>query len=134
MARNIFFDLALNKASRMMGKPGRVIALIAQLTQKMKGVNFSGVKATDVKEKFFTLGRMIKAYAAGDYREIPWKTLLLIGAAVIYFVNPLDLIPDVVPALGLTDDLGILMMVYKSAQIEVDKFLAWEKSRPISIT
>ena len=134
MARNIFFDMALNKASRLLGKPGRAIALIAQLTQKMQHVNLSGVKSADVKSKFFTLGRMIKAYAQGEYREVPWKTLLMIAAAIIYFVNPLDLIPDVVPALGLTDDLGILMMVYKSVQLEVDKFLEWEKSQTLTIS
>jgi uncharacterized membrane protein YkvA (DUF1232 family) len=134
MARNVFFDLALNKASRLLGKPGRVLILISQLTQKLKNVSWKNVNTTDVKEKFFTLGRMIKAYSLGHYRDIPWKTLLLIGAAVIYFVNPLDLIPDWIPGLGLTDDLGILMMVYKSVQTEVDKFLAWEKSDKISVS
>lgn len=128
MARNIFFDLALKRASRLFGKPGRVVMLIAELTTKLKNVNLQNVNAGEVKEKFFTLGRMIKAYSTGKYRDIPWKTLLLIAAAVIYFVNPLDLVPDVIPVLGLTDDLGILALVYKSAQIEVDKFLAWEKS------
>jgi uncharacterized membrane protein YkvA (DUF1232 family) len=134
MARNVFFDLALNKASRLLGKPGRVLILITQLTQKLKNVSWKNVNTTDVKEKFFTLGRMIKAYSLGQYRDIPWKTLLLIGAAVIYFVNPLDLVPDWIPGLGLTDDLGILMMVYKSVQTEVDKFLAWENSDKISVS
>jgi uncharacterized membrane protein YkvA (DUF1232 family) len=128
MAKNIFFDLALKKASRLFGKPGRVVMLIAALTQKLKNVKLQNVNAADVKEKFFTLGRMIKAYSTGKYRDIPWKTLLLIAAAVIYFVNPFDLIPDVIPALGLTDDLGVLMMVYKATQGEVDKFLAWERT------
>jgi uncharacterized membrane protein YkvA (DUF1232 family) len=128
MARNLFFDLALKKAAQLFGKPGRVVMLVAALTKKLKNVNLQNVNKVEVKEKFFTLGRMIKAYSTGKYRDIPWKTLLLIAAAVIYFVNPLDLVPDVIPVLGLTDDLGILMMVYKSTQIEVDKFLAWEKS------
>jgi uncharacterized membrane protein YkvA (DUF1232 family) len=134
MASNIFFDMALRKASRLMGKPGRVISLIAELSKKLSRVSWQQVNAAEVKEKFFTLGRMIKAYALGQYREVPWKTLLLIAAAVIYFVNPIDLIPDWIPALGLTDDLGILMMVYKSAQHEVDKFLAWEKSDKMSVS
>jgi uncharacterized membrane protein YkvA (DUF1232 family) len=76
---------------------------------------------------------MLKAYATGKYREVPWKALLLIAAAVIYFVNPIDLIPDWIPGLGITDDLGILLTVYKSVSVEVEKFLAWEKSSRITI-
>ena len=37
---------------------------------------------------------------------------ILIGA-LIYFINPLDLIPDFTPIVGFTDDFGILMLVYR---------------------
>jgi hypothetical protein len=32
MARNIFFDMALKKASNILGKPGRVLMLLAKLS------------------------------------------------------------------------------------------------------
>lgn len=82
-----------------------------------------------IKDKFFVLGRLIKAYALGDYRQIPWKTILLIVAAIIYFVNPLDLIPDLVPLTGLTDDFAVLVWVYNSVSTEIDKFVAWEEDQ-----
>lgn len=82
-----------------------------------------------IKDKFFVLGRLIKAYALGNYRQIPWKTILLIVAAIIYFVNPLDLIPDVVPLTGLTDDFAVLVWVYNSVSSEIDKFVAWEEDQ-----
>ena len=133
MAGNIFFKMALSKASQLLGKPGRVIALLAKMSGKLRQVNWSEIKATDVKEKFFTLGRIVKAYATGKYREVPWKTILLIVAAVIYFVNPIDLIPDWIPALGFTDDISILLMVYQAAKTDISKFLEWEKSNNIII-
>ena len=132
MARNIFFDLALRKASGILGKPGRVMVLLSKLSSKLRHVKWKELKSGDIKEKFFVLGRMIKAYVLGHYREIPWKPLLLIAAAVIYFVNPIDLIPDWIPGLGLTDDFGILVTVYASVSTEIDKFLTWEKSKEIS--
>ncbi|HET7178492.1 MAG TPA: DUF1232 domain-containing protein [Chryseosolibacter sp.] len=82
-----------------------------------------------IKDKFFVLGRLIKAYALGNYRQIPWKTILLVVAAIIYFVNPLDLIPDVVPLTGLTDDFAVLVWVYNSVSSEIDKFVAWEEDQ-----
>ncbi|RAV99415.1 YkvA family protein [Pseudochryseolinea flava] len=132
-SNNPFFKIALNKASKWLGKPGRVLKLVVDLSQKIRSVNWKEVKGGELKEMFFTMGRMLKAYATGKYREVPWKALLLIAAAVIYFVNPIDLIPDWIPGLGITDDLGILTTVYKSVSDEVQKFVAWEKANQISI-
>ena len=128
---NRFFDIALNRASGLLGKRGRLLMLLANMTRKLQTVKWKDVKASSVKENFFTLGRMVKAYAFGRYREVPWKTMLLVVATILYFVNPIDLIPDWIPALGLTDDAGILMSVYASLTNEVDKFLSWEKARAL---
>lgn len=103
--------------------------LAGRLTSKLRNVDWRQLKAADVREKFYILGRLIKAYATGQYREIPWKTLLIVVAAVIYFVNPIDLVPDLIPLLGFTDDFGILLWVYQSVSGEIDKFLTWEKSQ-----
>jgi uncharacterized membrane protein YkvA (DUF1232 family) len=75
----------------------------------------------------------VKAYAQGEYKTIPWKSLLLVVAAILYFINPIDLIPDLLPVLGLTDDFAILYMVYKSVGADIDNFLEWEKSKTITI-
>lgn len=125
-SKNFFFDLALNKAPSILGKKGRVLVLLTKLGDKIRRVN---MKDLQVKEKFFILGRLLKAYITGKYREIPWKTLLLVTAAILYFVNPIDFIPDWIPGLGLTDDFGILVSVYASITTEIDKFLTWEKAQ-----
>lgn len=126
---NRFFQVALEKASRFLGKPGRIILLLATLGRKLKQTNFTKDDSALAKEKFFILGRLLRAYAQGEYRTIPWKSLLLVVAAILYFINPIDLIPDLMPLIGLTDDFGILFMVYKSLGSDIDKFLEWEKSQ-----
>lgn len=129
MNKNPFFNIAIDRASRILGKKAKFIPLITKLTLKMKEVRWQEIKRADVKEKVYVVGRLLKAYATGSYREIPWKPLLLITAATIYFINPIDLIPDLLPVLGLTDDIGILISVYASVNAEIDKFLTWEKSQ-----
>ena len=131
---NQFFQAALQKASRILGKPGRLFLLLVALVRKLNHTDFTKGDAALVKEKFFTLGRLLRAYAQGEYREIPWKSLLLIVAAILYFINPIDVIPDLMPLVGLTDDFAVLFMVYKAIGADIDKFLEWEKSKAIIIS
>jgi uncharacterized membrane protein YkvA (DUF1232 family) len=126
---NKFFNAALRRATSIVGKPSRLLAILPKLAMKLKEANWTSVNASSAKEKFFVLGRLIKAYALGQYREVPWKTILLIVAAVVYFINPLDLVPDIVPLTGLTDDFAVLLWVYNSVSNEIDRFLMWEKTK-----
>lgn len=131
--RNKFFNIALEQAARLGGKQRRMVSLLTKFGAKMKDVNWTSVHSQSIKGKFFTLGRMAKAYASGRYRDIPWKSMLLLLGAIIYFINPLDLIPDLVPIAGLTDDFAILVWVYNSLEGEIDKFLDWEESQASAI-
>lgn len=126
---NRFFTAALRHAALAIGRPSRLLALLPKLAMKLKDTNWRSANASSIRERFFVLGRLIKAYALGQYRDVPWKTILLIVAAVIYFVNPLDLVPDIIPLTGLTDDFAVLLWVYNSVSNEVEKFREWEKTR-----
>lgn len=117
------------RAAGIAARPSRLLSLLPKLALKLKETNWSNVNASTAKDRFFVLGRLIKAYALGQYRDVPWKTILLIVAAIIYFVNPLDLVPDIIPLTGLTDDFAVLLWVYNSVSNEIEKFLAWEKAQ-----
>ncbi|WP_276366829.1 DUF1232 domain-containing protein [Chryseolinea sp. H1M3-3] len=131
---NRFFEAALQKASRILGKPGRLILLLATLVRKLKQTDFTKADSALVKDKFFTLGRLLRAYARGEYRTVPWKSMVLIVAAILYFINPIDVIPDLLPIIGLSDDFAVLFMIYKSIGADIDRFLEWEKSKVIIIS
>ena len=126
--KNVFFDIALSRAARLAGKAGRITLLLGQLGRKLTKVNWNEVSVAKAKEKFLIFSRLSNAYATGKYRNIPWKPVMVMLAAIIYFLNPIDLIPDFIPGLGLTDDFSVLVWVYNSVSSEIDKFLAWEKS------
>lgn len=126
--RNRFFDIALSRAAHLAGKPGRITLLLGKLTAKMSTVNWSDVSLAATKQKFGVFARMAQAYASGRYRDVSWKSMLIVLAAIIYFLNPIDLIPDLLPGLGLTDDFSVLLWVYNTVSREVDKFLTWERS------
>jgi uncharacterized membrane protein YkvA (DUF1232 family) len=130
---NPIFQAAIDRAARVLGKPGRIVLLLAVLVRKLRQTNFTKQDSLVVKEKFFTLGRLLGAYARGEYRTVPWKSLLLIVAAIVYFINPIDILPDLMPMVGLTDDFAVLFMVYKSVGDDIDRFLQWEQSKATTV-
>ena len=71
---------------------------------------------------------MIRAYVSGEYRELPWRTLIILVAGILYFVTPLDLIPDFIPALGFVDDISVIFWIFKSFSEDLEKFEEWEAS------
>ncbi|MDD3536919.1 MAG: YkvA family protein [Eubacteriales bacterium] len=48
-------------------------------------------------------------------------------AGLLYFVSPIDLIPDVIPGLGLTDDVVILGLIIRQVSSDLDKYKAWKE-------
>jgi uncharacterized membrane protein YkvA (DUF1232 family) len=75
---------------------------------------------------FCAMLRLVRAYADAGYRDISASTLVVIVAAVIYVVDPLDMIPDAVPGLGFLDDATVVALAIKRSRDALDQFMAWE--------
>ena len=79
-----------------------------------------------VWEDLMAVCRMLKAWSKGDYQSVPWKTIVLSLATIIYFLNPFDVAPDFIPGVGYLDDAVVLGFVVNSIKTELEKFLRWE--------
>ena len=75
---------------------------------------------------FQAMLRLIRAYSQGTYRDVPESTLVVIIAAIIYVVNPLDVIPDALPALGFLDDATVLALAVRRSRQTLNDFMIWE--------
>lgn len=73
--------------------------------------------------------RLARAYHQGEYRDIAGQNLLVVVAALIYFVSPFDVIPDSVPVVGHIDDAFVVRLALESARADLDTFMAWETSK-----
>lgn len=73
--------------------------------------------------------RVGRDYQRAEYRDMPMPRLLIIIAALIYFVSPFDVIPDWVPVLGHIDDAFVIGLALKSVRSDLDTFMAWETAR-----
>lgn len=79
-----------------------------------------------VWDDLMSVCRMLKAWSKGDYQSVPWRTIVLSLATIIYFLNPFDMAPDFIPGVGYLDDAVVLGFVVNSIKKELEKFLRWE--------
>ena len=50
-------------------------------------------------------------------------------AALIYFVSPIDVLPDGIPGLGFLDDAIVVGIILKWCQNDIDKYMDWLKNK-----
>jgi uncharacterized membrane protein YkvA (DUF1232 family) len=128
--RSVFFSKALGKAGRLSKNKAALLMLVQQALQKsnQKGMRNS---LNDAFGQVQLLVRMVKSYANGQYRGIATTSFVKIVAALLYFVSPIDLIPDFLPIIGIADDLALLAWTFKTLENEIQKFSSWEKQRQV---
>lgn len=68
-----------------------------------------------------------KDYINGRYREIPKGSIIAIIGSLLYFLSPIDLIPDFIPGVGFIDDIFVLGLVLKQVKSDLDKYEIWKK-------
>lgn len=84
--------------------------------------------STDVKLMF----SLVRDYWRGEYRQIPWKSIAAIAAALLYVLNPLDLIPDALLLVGLIDDAAVVATVLVWVESDLYRYAAWKEARDSS--
>ena len=71
------------------------------------------------------LASLLRDWVTGRYRTVPWGTLLTITGALVYFLMPLDAIPDPIVALGLMDDVAVISRTLKLTRTDLDRYQQW---------
>ena len=72
---------------------------------------------------------LIKSYIKKEYTEIPYRSIITIIVAFIYFLSPLDIIPDVVPFAGYLDDAAVIGLALKFVGKDLEKYREWREKR-----
>lgn len=76
------------------------------------------------KELVFVLN-LAKDFIAGRYKGISKKSMIMVIAALIYLVNPMDIVPDMVLGIGLLDDISVFTYLMTKIKSEIDKYEEW---------
>ena len=65
-------------------------------------------------------------YSRGNYKQIPWNVLAAITGAIIYFVSPVDVVPDFIPVVGYVDDALVIRLALEIARPDLESYAEWK--------
>lgn len=115
------FTRFLPLAERLLSR-GRLPALLFAVARK-------GPKLGQLRDDLRLMQALCLAWWRGEYRAISPKALVTIVAGLLYFVSPLDAIPDWLLGVGFLDDIAVLGWVLKTVADELARFKDWRNSQ-----
>jgi uncharacterized membrane protein YkvA (DUF1232 family) len=115
----------LTMARRLL-ESGRLPGLLRAVADKGE----RNARFARVRDDLNLLLGLCAAWWRGEYRAVGRQALLSVVAALLYFLAPLDMVPDWLPGAGLLDDLAVLAWVMRTWAAELNAYRAWREARP----
>lgn len=117
------FTLVRRATLRVMQRRLRMYRLLRSAYAKMTRNRES---VAQVGDDLGTLLRLAHRWIRKEYRSIPWRSMFYGVAAIVYFVNPVDLVPDMLVGLGFVDDVAVIGAVVHALRKDLQRFKQWE--------
>ncbi|MEH7886459.1 YkvA family protein [Bacillus sp. JJ1609] len=116
------------KAKEYVKRPEKTDVLIKDATKKADDKKGS---LTEIWDNLQLLFELVSAWRKGEYRKIPTASIVTIIASIIYFVSPIDLMPDFLVGLGIVDDAAVIGFVLKQITADLEKFKIWKENNNV---
>lgn len=118
-----------NRAEDYLKDPEKSKQLLDDAIKKANSKEKLNGPLADLWANLKTVFRLLQAYFSKQYTTIPWGSIVLVVGSVIYFVSPIDLMPDWFPLSGFIDDAAVLMFVIRQINADLKQFLQWETEK-----
>lgn len=116
---------------------------VRMLVRKFAKTALTGKGKNKIKNRFKGKLNMVKGFDELIYKlllmfnyfideQVPLKNKLLVGGALIYFINPFDIVPDIIPFSGFIDDIIAVTYVWNKLSKELLKYADSKRSGVIN--
>ena len=116
------------EAAKLLQNKPKLEATLDQFLTACHRVPGIGTVMADIT---LTVG-MIRDYSKGAYKQVPVSTIVAGLAVIVYFVSPVDILPDVIPVAGFIDDVAAITFLCKSMHTDLQNYVAWRESNGLS--
>ena len=96
-----------------------------RLEQKIYDMPFVGKKFSMIP----VMISLVKNYVQVKYTTIPYGTILAVLSALIYFLAPIDIVPDFIPLAGYLDDMAVLGLCMNMVSIDIETYEKWRQDQ-----
>lgn len=115
----------LRLAQRVLAR-GKLPVLLMAVARKNKRSATGGLQ-----DNLKLMLGLCSAWWRGEYRAINGRAFLAVVAALVYFLMPLDTVPDWLLGVGLLDDLAVLSWVMRTWSRELEAYRSWRDTQPV---
>ena len=98
---------------------------LQRLEQKINDMPFVGKKFSMIP----VMISLVKNYVQGKYTTVPYETILAVLSALVYFLSPIDIIPDFIPLAGYLDDMAVLGLCMNMVSIDIETYEKWRQAQ-----
>ncbi|HSK68490.1 MAG TPA: YkvA family protein [Candidatus Limnocylindria bacterium] len=111
------------KAEEILKDRDKIERFLQGLEDKMRHVPFVGRRLAEVT----VMASLVHSYVRKEYTDIPFRSIAAVVGALVYFVSPLDVIPDFLPIVGHVDDVAVIAVCWKLMGQDIEKYKRWRK-------
>ncbi len=111
------------KSEEILQDEDKLERLFQRLEKKLKIVPVVGGTLAEIP----MMASLIKSYVQKEYTDIPIGTIVAVISALIYFVSPIDIIPDNIPGAGYIDDGVVITVCLKMVDSDLQEYKIWRE-------
>jgi uncharacterized membrane protein YkvA (DUF1232 family) len=115
------FEQSKKKAKKILNDKDKMDLFLERLEKKLSLIPIAGGMLSEIP----ILISLVKAYIEKRYANVPIGTVIAIVGALLYFLSPIDLVPDLLPAIGLVDDAAVIALALKLVHDDVKEYKSW---------
>lgn len=114
-----------SQAEELIKDKDRMERFLQKLEKKLARVPIVGSKLSNVP----VLASLLRSYVRKEYTELPMGSVIAIASALIYFVSPIDFLPDLLPAIGYADDAAVITACLSMIDSDVEDYKRWRQDK-----
>jgi uncharacterized membrane protein YkvA (DUF1232 family) len=113
----------------VLGAVAAGVGFLRRVARKRKAARGEPVPVGDVFERAAALPRLLRAAKAEGYAGLPGSRKALWALALVYLISPIDILPEFLPIIGVTDDAGVAVWLLTSVSTATGLYLRHERER-----